>query len=324
MTTDPKLRYLGAANGRNHFTNTPMEFVIPKNTQVVFVADMFTTDYQGGAELTSESIIKKSPYRTFKVHSSSLTIDMLDRNKNVHWIVGNFTQCDTPTLVHLATGGFKYSIVEYDYKYCMFRSEVMHQKQAGHPCDCPLRPHGILVEKLYSGAQRIFWMSEKQKEHFLSKMPALMFSSPEQHIIQSSTFSDATLDKLVGLREVHAAAVKRIPIKIWGVQGSKNWIKGTQETIVWCSANKLPVKVLADLEYDAFLMELAQCAGLVFKPLDLDTCPRVVIEAKIMGLELELNDNVQHKDEPWFAGTPDEAVAYLRGRGDHFWSHVKP
>lgn len=321
--SDPKLRNLGAASGRNHFTNVPLEFVVPKNCPVVFVADMFVSDYQGGAELTTDAIIRKAPCKVFQVHSPSMTIDMLDQHKDRHWVICNFTNCDAAAIAHLATGGFSYSVIEYDYKYCMFRSEVLHQKQTGHVCDCTLRPHGILVEKLYSGAKHIFWMSEKQKEHVCTKMPSLLFGPPDQHVVLSSVFTDETLDKLLTLRELHTESVAKLPIKIWGVQGSKNWIKGTQETIQWAASQRMPVKILGDLAYDAFLMELARCSGLAFQPLDFDTCPRVVIEARLMGLDLHLNDNVQHKDEPWFTGSVDGAVEYLRGRADYFWSLVK-
>lgn len=323
MSTDPKLRYLGAAESRNHFTNHPMEFVVPRNAPVVFVADMFVQDYVGGAELTTDAIMLKAPCKVFKVHSSSFTVEMLDKYKDKHWVISNFVHCDAAALAHLATGGFKYSVIEYDYKYCMYRSEVLHQKQTGHVCDCPLRPHGLLIEKLYEGAQHVFWMSEKQKDHTLSRLPSLLFTRPEQNVVLSSVFTDDVIDGLVGLREVHEEALRQSPLKIWAVQGSKNWIKGTEDTVKWCASKKMPVKVLGEMPYSKFLNELARSGGFVFKPLDFDTCPRVVIEAKLMGLDLELNDNVQHKDEPWFAGSVEDTVAYLRTRGDFFWSHFK-
>jgi hypothetical protein len=318
----PNLRNLGAAIAKNHFNGVPVEFIVPPGTQVVFVADMFVKDYPGGAEQTTEAIASKCPVKSFRVHSQSLTVDMLEKYSDKYWIFGNFTQCDVAALAHLAQSNIKYSIIEYDYKYCMYRSEVMHQKQTGHPCDCILRPHGILVEKFYSKAEHIFWMSEKQKDHFLSRMPALIFAPEGKHIVQGSVFLDETLDQLLALKKVHEASVGKLPIKIWAVQGSQNWIKGTQETIKWCTEKRLPVKVLANMGYEQFLKELATCDGLVFQPLDLDTCPRVVIEAKIMGCDLELNDNVQHKNEAWFAGSPEEIVGYLRTRGDHFWTHI--
>lgn len=319
----PNLRNLGAAIAKNHFNGVPVEFIVPPGTQVVIVSDMFMADYPaGGAEQTTEAIIRKCPGRTFKVHSQSLTIDMLERYSDRYWIFGNFTQCDVAALAYLTRSKIRYSIIEYDYKYCMFRSEVMHQKQTGNSCDCTFRPHGVLVEAFYERAEHIFWMSKKQKDHFLSRVPSLIFSPEGKHVVQGSVFFDETLELLLSLKKVHEDTVGKLPIKIWAVQGSQNWIKGTQETIKWCTEKRLPVKVLANLGYEQFLKELAACDGLVFQPLDLDTCPRVVIEAKIMGCELELNDNVQHKGEAWFNGSSEEIVGYLRTRGNHFWTHI--
>ena len=53
-------------------------------------------------------------------------------------------------------------------------------------------------------------------------------------------------------------------------------------------------------------------------PLDYDTCPRVVIEAKLLGLDLILTDNVLHKDEDWFVGSVEKPEAYLRINSDKF------
>ena len=64
--------------------------------------------------------------------------------------------------------------------------------------------------------------------------------------------------------------------------------------------------------------------GFVYLPEGGDTCPRMVIEAKLLGCELILNENVQHKDELWF-NTEDtfETEAYLYAARDRFWSAIK-
>ena len=43
---------------------------IPESAEIVFVADLFSEDYAGGAELTSEALIESSPYEVFKIQSS--------------------------------------------------------------------------------------------------------------------------------------------------------------------------------------------------------------------------------------------------------------
>ena len=83
------------------------------------------------------------------------------------------------------------------------------------------------------------------------------------------------------------------------------------------------MKVIQGMEYESFLKELAKCNVLVFHPLDKDTAPRVVIEAKLLGLELDLNDNVQIKNESWLNGTHEELLAHLKSQQESFWKHIK-
>ena len=40
-----------------------------KDSEVIFVSDMFASQYAGGAELTTEALYKKSKFKTFKLNS---------------------------------------------------------------------------------------------------------------------------------------------------------------------------------------------------------------------------------------------------------------
>ena len=44
--------------------------------------------------------------------------------------------------------------------------------------------------------------------------------------------------------------------------------------------------------------------------------------AKILGCELIINDNVQHKDEPWFKDR-ESILEYLKERTDIFWRNIE-
>jgi len=45
----------------------------------------------------------------------------------------------------------------------------------------------------------------------------------------------------------------------------------------------------------------------------------MVIEAKLLGCELDLNELVQHTEEDWFNKSYEEIVNYLKGRPAYFW-----
>ena len=301
--------------GRSLFTGIPLEYVVPKTTKVIFVNDFFVKDIEGGAELTSEAIIQKSPFKVFKLHSGSVTKKLLESNKDKYWIFGNFTTLPEGMIQYIPSSGIRYSIVEYDFKFCSYRSTNRHQQHTGQACNCPQDVHGLDIGRMFQKADRVFWMSEGQKEAWLKNMPVLKDHSGL--IVLSSVFQDKDLDRLKELRE---QVRERSPK--WAVLGSGSWIKGVEETQKWCKLNRKPFEVLPKLPYGQFLETLSKYQGFVFMPLDKDTCPRVTIEAKLMGLNLHLNENVLSKNDLWFKGTPEECDAYLRGRASFFWKEL--
>jgi len=300
---------------RNIFTGIPVEYLISNKAKVVFVADYFIDDVQGGAELTSEAIIAKCPYKIAKIHSASLTKKMVDENKDKYWIFGNYVALNSFLIAYLPDAGINYSVIEYDFKYCAFRSEQRHLAQTGQPCSCVKDSHGLNVERFMQKASHIFWMSQGQKDVYLKALPSLTDS---KHVIQSSTFDDKTLDLISELSTKNLNSDLKEK-KVYSVLGGGSWIKGVEETAKWCQLNKKNYRPLPAMPYAQFLDEMSKSYGLVFMPLDFDTCPRVVIEAKLLGLETILNNNVLMKDDPWFTGPKEETEAYLRTRTANFW-----
>ena len=101
--------------------------------------------------------------------------------------------------------------------------------------------------------------------------------------------------------------------------GSNSWVKGVQESEDWCKENNLEYELVQNVPPGEFLQKLSSFKGLCFKPSGLDTCPRLVIEAKLLGCELSLNDNVQHTNEEWFNLDYEGIISYLKSRPAFFW-----
>jgi hypothetical protein len=158
---------------RDVFTGLPKELYIPKNAEVVFVADFFVSDLVGGAELTSEALIKASPRKVCKIHSSSLTEEMLKQNRDKVWIFGNQTLVQPNVLVELIRSNIGYYFFEYDFKPCILRSTKKHELQSGKECDCHLNFHGKLQSKFMTSAKKLFWCSDGQKDKFYGIYPNL-------------------------------------------------------------------------------------------------------------------------------------------------------
>lgn len=292
------------------------KITIPSTAKVIFVADMFVDDYVGGAELTSQALIDSSPFEVFKLHSKDVTMDLLKAGTDRFWIFGNFAHMDG-NMIPSIIANLKYAILEYDYKYCRFRSPEKHAETTKTPCDCANQMNGKLISAFFYGSTALWWMSEKQMERYTTLFP---FLAERANVVLSSVFSNDTLGKIKALRLTH----EKSPRKGWIVLGSDSWIKGANEAVAWCKEKELNHEVIWNQPYDAVLVKLAQAEGFVYLPLGGDTCPRMVIEAKLLGCKLHLNDNVQHKDEEWFATDDLESIEdYLFTAKSLFWNGIK-
>ena len=157
--------------------------------EIIFVADLFEEDYAGGAEMTSEALIQSSPFEIQKVHSRDVNLSVLNQGKDKFWLFGNFSQMN-PELIPSIVANLNYSILEYDYKYCKFRSPEKHFATLGHECDCQNQMNGKLISAFYYGSKALWWMSEKQKEKYHGVFP---FLAEKDNIVLSSVFSKKTL-----------------------------------------------------------------------------------------------------------------------------------
>ena len=285
-------------------------------TDIIFVADFFVEDYPGGAELTSEALIKSCDMNIQKIHARDLTIDALSVGARKHWIFSNCTTMN-PNLIPSIMSNLSYSIVEYDYKFCMYRSIEKHKHETGNECDCHEELHGKMMSAFFHGANTIWWMSEDQQNRYFARFP---FLREKENSVLSSVFDDDFFAKVKELREKYANKKR----KGWIVLGSESWIKGAQDAEQWCKDNNKEYEVVWGVPYNELLEKLAAAEGFVYLPRGGDTCPRMVIEAKLLGCKLHLNDHVQHAKEIWFKDAEDiDTLSYLYAARNRFWTAIK-
>ena len=295
---------------------TQLDIDTTTEAEIIFVADMFTDDYVGGAELTTQALMDSSQFSVHKIKSRDLTIQHLEDGHEKYWIFGNFSSI-SHLLIPSIVGNLDYSILEYDYKYCKWRSPEKCETVEGTPCKCEYSNHGKMISAFMYGAKSIWWMSEKQQNTYLDIFP---FLEDIENVVLSSVFDEQFFMNLKSLREEYADTERAG----WIVLGSESWIKGYQNAKEWCEKNDKDFEVVWNMPYRTVLEKLAKAEGFVYLPEGGDTCPRMVIEAKLLGCELNINDNVQHKDEIWF-DTEDmfDTEAYLYAARERFWNSIK-
>jgi len=290
-----------------------------KNSQppeVVFVSDFFSSDINGGAELTTQALIDSCPLRISHIRSNEINDQHVSDWKNCHWIFGNFANINLDIL-NIFSNNMKYSVIEYDYKFCRFRSTEKHKIETGQDCDCHLQDHGKLINHFYSNADSVWYMSEEQMYFHLDRLPDLKI---EKCSVLSSVFDDSFFANIESFNNDSIGVEKRG----WIVLGSDSWIKGKNNAIKYCEDNNLDFQVVWGLKYENLLKKLSTSKGLVYLPNGKDTCPRLVIEAKLLGCELVINDFVQHKNEEWFNfESHDDIKSYLYAARESFWDSIK-
>jgi len=302
--------------------NSKPEVLIPATANVVFVSDLFVEEYVGGAELTTQALMDSVPKDKgiiiHKVKSSDITMKTLESGSNKFWIFGNFTGMDL-NLIPTIVANLNYSILEYDYKFCRYRSIELHKISEQIDCDCDNSEYGKLISAFFHGARTVFWMSEKQRDRYFSRFPFMKEDTGSSHLVLSSIFDDRFFAKIKLLREKYSDTKNSSYI----VLNSSSWIKGTEDCIAYCKDHDLEYELVAGLSHDELLEKLAQSKGLVFLPKGGDTCPRIVLEAQLLNCDLILNENVQHKNEfPFCENNLEDIEIYLYGRREVFWNRV--
>ena len=156
---------------------------------IFFVADLFADQYRGGAELTTEALFQSSLMPAKKVLAQSLNPKLMEAHKDAFWIFGNFSSLSESCLLY-AINNLKYSVLEYDYKYCEYRSPGKCAQATGS-CECESARHGKIVAMFLNSSLMTWWMSRKQKEHYQKFYP---FLKDANNTVLSSVFSHETLD----------------------------------------------------------------------------------------------------------------------------------
>jgi hypothetical protein len=246
-----------------------------------------------------------------KVLASSVSLEFLEKEKDAYFIIGNFQSLGDKEKVYMCKNT-QYSIIEYDYKFCVFRSIEKHKEFTKNECDCVETKKLKSNIALYAYAQKTWFMSEKQRQIFFNNLPFLIKKDTE---VLSSVFSDGDIRFIESIKDNEKE-------EKYTILGSQSWIKGTEQTVEYAKQNDLQYEVVSGLPYHEMLIKMSTNKGLLFLPLGGDTCPRFVIEAKMLGCELILNDHVQHKDEKWFE-TEEQCIKYVKDRTSYFWSQYE-
>lgn len=277
----------------------------------LFINDDRMSDFGGASATLSALMDENSEFANL----ADLSILNFDKFNNI--IFGNFYvgahQVDLSIFNNFKGNIFK---VEFDYNFCKFRSPIL--KSIQDPSVDPFsgsEPLKNYYDFLKNRCKKFFFMSALQASIY----EKLINLNTENNVILSSYISKSHLEYLNNLRDSKKTNKSAV---VDAANDNQRALKGVGESMLFCRINNIEFDLIYDIDYLKFLEKLSGYSRLVFLPNNLDTCPRLLIEARILGLEVITNQKSQHVFESWWSLPSDELCTYISGRKDLFWQKI--
>lgn len=254
---------------------------------IKFICDFTLEESRGGAEFVDNTVIE---YLGVKVTKSSELIP----SKDEFYILSNTSLMKQENLDFIRDN-CKYIILEHDYKI--------------HPTRHPWRfENGVVPSDqitnrdLYKNALATFVQTDDHLQVFKLNGIEGNFES-----LECSIWSDKELDTL-------SKFCNNNPRKrsTFAVLDSQNWIKNTKQAVDFCENMKIDYELVGHQDYDIFLQSLAAYSTLVFFPIARETCCRLLVEAKCLGLNVITSGNSGAFQSDWFRLNKLELINYLK------------
>lgn len=261
---------------------------------IVFIADFFVDQINGGGELANEEVIKyflsKGIY-VEKKKSHEITKEYILENSDKFFIVANFVNLQSNLLPLFEN--LNYVIYEHDHKYINTRNPSVFKNY--------LAPYESLInENFYKGAKAVLCQSKIHSEVVAKNLLLNNVIS-----LGCSLWSQKTLDYI----ESELGNTKN---KKTVVVDSANKIKGTYEAKRYCEKNNIDYELIGSPNYYTFLSQLSQSESLVFFPSTLESFCRLAVEARMLDCKLITNKNVGATSETWFDKKGLALISFIR------------
>jgi hypothetical protein len=256
--------------------------------KIVFVADFFSEQIQGGAEICDEILIntlKEKQIKVVKFNSREFTEKHISLylKTGFNFLISNFVQLSPMAKQFLQAHPDRYCIIEHDHKYIADRNPALYNNFIAPP-------QRIVNRDFYRAAKYVFCQSVKHAE-VLSKNLNI------DNVINlgCSLWSDEQLSLLESCCN-NTRNGKHF------IMGDPNPIKGMKEAKELCMSRDLTFEVVNKMSYEDFIRTLSRYSKFVFLPRTLESFSRVILEARMLDCGLVTNNLNGCTYEPWFKG----------------------
>jgi glycosyltransferase involved in cell wall biosynthesis len=271
----------------------------------VFIADFFSDQVLGGGEINNEVLIDSLLSRGHKVKklkSSLMTEQDLKDNFESCFIISNFIQLN-PALIDMLKE-LKYVIYEHDHKYLRNRNPALFVNYKAPQSE-------IINYDFYRNAMAVLCQSK-----FHCDILQKNINLDNVKNLSGNLWSEESLEVMKLLSQNQKK--DRFSIMKSGIRH-----KNTDGAVKYCEKNAAEYELISSSDYHDFLAQLSRNNKFVFLPQTPETLSRVVVEARMLGVEVHVNNKIGAASEEWFHLKGIPLINFMRQRREDIVSSVE-
>jgi len=253
--------------------------------KIIFIADFFIDQVLGGGELNNEeamSLLKENnEIEVSKLQSHKVSLQFLQDNKDCKYIIANFVNL-SPNVKQFIEVNCDYIIYEHDHKYLANRNPAIYKNFKA--------PEKAIVNySFYKNALAVFCQSVFH-ESIIKKNLQL------ENIVNLG----GNLWSLESLKKIKIFSEKEKK-KACSIMNSSIPHKNASAAIKYCEENNKPFELIDQCVYYEFLDKMSNNDTFVFFPKTPETLSRIIVEARMMNMQVVTNSLVGATKEEWFS-----------------------
>ena len=244
---------------------------------IIYISDFFSDEVLGGAELSDKVLIdylveEGHNLKTVKSQKFDPTIHKADV-----FIISNFVGLTEVNKNWFFSTGVKYIIIERDQKYVRSRNTVAYPNFIAPKSE-------VVNETFYRRANKVYCLTNHSAELLLSHID-LTNVEP----LGCTQFSQEQFDHIRN-------SYKEIKNNKWFIIPGKR----SNKAIQLCETQKIPFDYLKNYQWKELINVMSEYEGIVFFSHAVETCCRLVLEARMLGLKVKTDNRVGCTYEDWF------------------------
>jgi len=269
---------------------------------ILFIADFFADQVTGGGELNNSVLMELLSSRGYEIRPVlSHQVTHLDILYNDNIIVANFVNLSEENKIQIQNKN--YVIYEHDHKYLKSRNPGLY---AGYKV-----PNDQIINKeFYQNAKAILCQSNFHAEIIRKNLKIDNVVNLSGNLWSEEHLQ--LLEEMNAVEKIDKCAIMKSNIPH----------KNTQEAIQYCEAHSQDYELLETAPVADFLRKLGEYKTLVFLPKTPETLSRIVVEARMMGMNIKTTQNVGAIHEDWFEKKGIDLINLIRQKREEIPNKV--